>query len=78
MQTEFKAFTSICTFVWAVWVIAANDIRVAVLEALDCIADAEGMAALVLSVAAPDPVSVPVLCIILACVCNSRASGFTL
>lgn len=35
MHTEFKAFASICTFVWAAWVIAASDICTALAEGLD-------------------------------------------
>ena len=34
MHTEFKAFASIRTFVWAAWVIAASDICAVPIEEL--------------------------------------------
>jgi len=76
MHTEFKAFASIRTFVWAAWVIAASDSCAVPVEELDRTVDPDAVAVPLPFVLPAESLCRTVCSVMFACASSSRASEF--
>jgi hypothetical protein len=76
MHTEFKAFASIRTFVWAAWVIAASDVCAVLVEALDRTGGLDDVADAALLELPAESLCCTVSAVMFACASSSCASGF--